>query len=373
MKKLSIIFISLLISSGIIGQNIGIGTSTPFSKLTLQGLESSANGVNAALQITNTAPGGGSWYLRSGATGTATPAAGFSIANNSGYIFSLTNTGSMGLLTLTPQESLHIGYGNIRLDNSYNGVMLNAADRPFVTRAFDQFTSGPYNGLGRWGLFMEPSRLTLGIPNMPGKAFEVARYELDGTHSSLFGINVNGAVELNGNTGAAGQVLTSNGAGAADWQTAPSSSNNDVRFEASFSGSASTFSPTLNYTSSYNFNTGAVTINSTGITINSSGLYHLEGYYDVVYTFTSAPILFVQQFFSYLQRTYTESRFETVIKDPLNPTSNRYINYAKFSREVYITAPASINCGFISGYSLSGGTSFSSNHSGRISGYLISQ
>lgn len=374
MKRLFSLTVLTLFISTISAQNIGIGTSSPSSKLTIQGSESAVNGLATGLQITNTAPGGGSWYLRSGATGTATPAGGFSIGNNTDYVLSLNSNGYMGLLTVDPQERLHIYDGNLRFDNSWKGVQLNAADRPFITRGFDPFTSGVYNGLGRWGVFMEPSRLTMGIPNLPGKVFQVARYELNGNHTSLFGVDVNGALQLNGNTGTQGQVLTSNGTGAASWQKASSSSDNDVRFEASFieSGTGGLSNPTITYNSYYNYNPTAVTIAGSGITINVSGLYHIEGYYDASYTFSGAPALFAQEFVSFLGRSFVESLNEVVARDPVFTAQFRYINYGKFSREVYIVAPASISCGFSNSYS-SGGVSFTSaTHRGRISGYLIS-
>ncbi|MBC7934545.1 MAG: hypothetical protein H7Y86_04180 [Rhizobacter sp.] len=373
MNKIKFLIICIACAPAVLGQNIGIGTATPISRLSIQGSESTGNGLATGIQLTNTAPGGGSWYLRSGATGTATPAGGFSIGNNADYILSLNSNGYMGLLTVNPLERLHLAEGNLRLDFSDKGIILNGFDRPFVTRAFDTFTSGLYNGLGRWGMFMEPSRLTLGIPNMPGKGFEVARYELNGVRSSLFGVDVNGAVQLNGNTGSAGQVFTSNGAGAASWQKAASSSDNNVRFEASFiSNFTSPINPVLEYTSEYNFNTSAVTINATGITINLSGLYHIEGYYDVEYTFNSAPGYFTQEFYSDLDRVFSESRREPLLRD-VAFVGFRYLNYGRFSREVYITAPASIRCGFGNSYNLGGASYLNSLHLGRVSGYLISQ
>ena len=39
---------------------------------------------------------------------------------------------------------------------------------------------------------MEPHRLTLGIPDLPGKAVEVARYNTDSTRETLATIDVNG-------------------------------------------------------------------------------------------------------------------------------------------------------------------------------------
>ncbi len=72
------------------------------------------------------------------------------------------------------------------------GVALAGEDKPLITRGFDRFTSGSKNGLGRWGLFMEPHALVAGIPNMAGKWFVVGRYNQDGTKNDLLSINSEG-------------------------------------------------------------------------------------------------------------------------------------------------------------------------------------
>jgi hypothetical protein len=68
--------------------------------------------------------------------------------------------------------------GNIKSTNSSLGINLNGVDRPFITRAFDLFTSGNYDTLGRWGVFMEPGALTFGIPNNnnSGTKYQFATY-----------------------------------------------------------------------------------------------------------------------------------------------------------------------------------------------------
>jgi hypothetical protein len=358
-------------------QNVGIGTATPFTKLTVSGEESTPNGVGTAISIFNNAPGGGAWYMRAGATGTATPAAGFSIADNNAYWFNINNAGYIGLNTLAPAERLHLESGNIRMANTLKGIILNGADRPFITRGFDTFTTGNYTGLGRWGLFMEPSRLTLGIPNMPGKAFEIAKYELNGNRLTLMSVDVNGALQVGGSTGSTGQVLTSNGSSAPSWQTLAGAFDNNTRFEASFSGSGSSSAePALSYSTIYNTNTADVTITATGITINKTGLYHIEGYFSSSVTFTGAAPVYIQQSFSLNvnARFYQHAIRTPLERDMSNSISFGYRNFTRHVNEVYIVAPATITPDPATFYSLPGGSSLSSaNNSGRISGYLISE
>lgn len=80
------------------------------------------------------------------------------------------------------------GYGEFSLPNAAQGVMLGALDRPMITRGWDQFTSGVNAGVGRWGMFMEPSTLTIGIPDttVGTKYFSVVKYAADGTRTNLF-------------------------------------------------------------------------------------------------------------------------------------------------------------------------------------------
>lgn len=82
--------------------------------------------------------------------------------------------------------------------NGTGGVRLNSQDKPLITRGWDAFTSGGYNGLGRWGLFMEPSALTIGIPNIANKYFVVAKYNADSTKSDMLSVASSGTTTVNG-------------------------------------------------------------------------------------------------------------------------------------------------------------------------------
>lgn len=79
--------------------------------------------------------------------------------------------------------------------NSDPGIRLNAADTPLITRGFDPFgaAAGPNKtGHGRWGLFMEPGNLNIGIPELQNRGFEVSRYRTDGTRTMLMRIDQDG-------------------------------------------------------------------------------------------------------------------------------------------------------------------------------------
>lgn len=65
--------------------------------------------------------------------------------------------------------------------NSQNGISLNQGNLPLITRGYDPFTSGAYSGLGRWGLFMEPFYLTLGVPDIGGRGIRFVEYNENST------------------------------------------------------------------------------------------------------------------------------------------------------------------------------------------------
>ena len=87
-------------------------------------------------------------------------------------------TGNFGISTNNPLHKLHIN-GGLFLDNNTSGILLDAANRPLITRGWDAFTSGIYNGAGRWGLFMEGARINIGLPNGILSNFGVSTYNAD--------------------------------------------------------------------------------------------------------------------------------------------------------------------------------------------------
>ncbi len=229
MKRIFITAAFILFASLVQAQNVGIGTVVPTSKLSVVGTETATHGESASIKIQNlAAPSLNAWYIRAGATGTTTPSGGFSIADNSGYRLNITNTGSIGIGTTTPSEQLTILSGNISLLSSNKGILLNAVDGPMINKGYDPFTSGNYIGLGRWGLFMEPNVLTLGIPeDTPLKgspAFAISSYNINSTvYKQLFkvtsAITGNALVEVNGKMEIEGLNMLEFGAGVSGKET----------------------------------------------------------------------------------------------------------------------------------------------------------
>lgn len=174
--------------------NVGIGTNTPVNKLQLVGgTDATFTSNSGFLTIGNT--GGTNIVfdnneILSRNNGGDSPL----YINTSGgdVILNYLGSGKVGIGTSTPDEKVTIGSGNIRLWNSAKGIILDAVDRPLITRGFDAFTSGNYTGLGRWGIFMEPSNLTFGVPNLAGKAFQFAAYETNSTPTNVLAIDNTG-------------------------------------------------------------------------------------------------------------------------------------------------------------------------------------
>ena len=88
--------------------SVGIGTTAPIAKFSVSGNENTTNGFASAVSLSNTASGGGNWYLRAGANGTRTPASGLTIANDIGYWMTITSGGAVGINTVTPDATLSV-------------------------------------------------------------------------------------------------------------------------------------------------------------------------------------------------------------------------------------------------------------------------
>jgi len=96
---------------------------------------------------------------------------------------------------------------SIRAQNGVNilsdvGIHLSAGNEPIIVRDFDVFaTNAPPQkaGIGRWGMFMEPGALVMGIPgdDLPFRTFAVAKYNTNGTFIPLLQVDQAGTVTAN--------------------------------------------------------------------------------------------------------------------------------------------------------------------------------
>ncbi len=99
-------------------------------------------------------------------------------------------------------------------------------------------------------------------------------------------INFTGALKLTGNTGAAGQVLSSNGASAPVWRNTALS--NTTRFSVNIINDGTQVGA-MPFSTNYNLNPTDVTIGFSSITVHRTGLYHFEGNFLIYITHLSPP------------------------------------------------------------------------------------
>ncbi len=148
------------------------------------------NGINWVQGIGPQGPQGSSGLASGSVAGNTTYWNGTDWVLNSSNIYN--NGANVGIGTVSPLQKLHVD-GNIHLTNSNFGVILEAGDRPLITRGWDAFTSGTYNGIGRWGLFMEPSTLVLGTPSLANNGnVAFRRFNADGTSTTTLFMNSQG-------------------------------------------------------------------------------------------------------------------------------------------------------------------------------------
>lgn len=183
-------------------QNVGIGTSNPLNPLHVVG----STNVMLRLVSTNSFASEISFYTADGLKGyvgaynntlevAAVALEPVTLLTSGTQRMIVTAGGNVGIGSLTaPAEKLTIQSGNILLSNADKGIILNGADRPMITRGFDPFISGNYTGIGRWGMFMEPNRLVLGVPNLSDKAIEFAGYNTNSSRSAFLTIQQSGKV-----------------------------------------------------------------------------------------------------------------------------------------------------------------------------------
>jgi hypothetical protein len=356
MKKIFIAGVFILFVGMGYAQNVGIGTTTPITKLNIIGNRSSMPSIPGAtstgvFRIGVSANEGidfgkeftppYSAWMQIGFNGTPEPLSIQPLGGNVG-IGILSPTAKLdvnGTVKIQGLNTLEFGAGVAK--------ELNAGKIGYQT-----FTAGALDIIGAGTLV---SNRKINILAEGGTTF-------------------NGPINVGGSTGTVGQVLTSNGTAAPTWTNTALSNN--VRFEVSLFGSTTTLpDPPLTYSTIYNLNSTAVSISGSGITVNRSGLYHIEGYFTTQYDFTTtAPSYLVNSLYLNIDgRTYTQALIEGTNRDLDNSAIIRYRKSIRFVQEVYIGAPGNVNLNLVTILLGAGSAGWSlSVHSGIISGYLIS-
>ncbi len=177
-------------------------------------------------------------------------------------------------------------------------------------------------------------------------------------------INIGGALQVNGNAGIAGQVITSNGASDPTWQN--SSFSNNTRFAVKFIETvSSTGGGSLPLTLNYNLNPADVSISANSFTINKTGLYHFDYFLHYSGFSTTVPGITTQ-----LVGVYPSGTNLFLIGEVVSNIANdgAYRGNWHFTMDVHIVAPATLSIA----RQIFDVTSFSVVQ-GDFLGYLISQ
>jgi hypothetical protein len=163
-----------------------------------QGQDSTVGGgfMNNAGGQRATVPGG--WNNR--ATGDYSFAAGQSAVASAAGSMVFSDSSGNDFVSSVANEFAIRAYNGVRIQSDV-GLHLNAVNRPLIVRDWDLFSGSAPSGkanIGRWGLFMEPYALVIGIPNtdVGARYMEVARYNTDGTRDKIFGVGNNGITTI---------------------------------------------------------------------------------------------------------------------------------------------------------------------------------
>lgn len=93
------------------------------------------------------------------------------------------------------------------------GVVMNGYLGPLITKMYSLFSSGKYSGLGRYGLFVEPSTMILGFPNLTGRMAKIVAYNDDSTYQNVATFDINKVQFHTPELEVSGHIKASNGMG----------------------------------------------------------------------------------------------------------------------------------------------------------------
>jgi hypothetical protein len=196
--------------------NMGIGTSSPFTTLH----------VKSTLANPMIIDGGNQLFVTLAENGMSRGYIG-SYSGNAEDVELGTYSSNTGNVHLTTQNTprLTVNYdGNVGIGNSNPNTALT-----FAPSLGKKITLYP-GATGDVGFGVAGNRLQIYSDN-PNADVAIG-YDAAGVFNEKLAVKANGALAVNGNTGSAGQVLTSNGTGAAQWQSpAPSTATiiNDAK------------------------------------------------------------------------------------------------------------------------------------------------
>ena len=317
-----------------IAQNVGIGTITPSEKLEVH------NAVNSNLKISSADYNDTSRLILSNRN-----------ISNQGTDFNINAIREEGLLITTKSDlvnnnndSLFVlkssGRLGLGVKNPASRLDVNGGERilGFNTLEFGAGVTGKEPNAGKIG-YRTFSTNALDIVGAGAGTTDRQIYFFAEGGSYFSGpINISSNLQINGNSGTTGQVLTSNGTGSPSWQ--PTSFSNTTRFDATGTNGAFYYSD-LNFTTVYNTNTTDVSVGVSSIAIYKAGLYHLEGSVEVQadYFPNAAYPPFYYLYFSTNTGHYVQILRENYVKDGSVISAQERYNLAKpFSLDMYLTA-----------------------------------
>jgi hypothetical protein len=347
--KQVIIFSYLLFATAFTNaQNVGIGTLYPTEKLEVH------NPVNSVVKISSANYNDTSRLILSNRDNTnagtdflltAIQEQGLLISTRS----DLANNNNDSLLVLKSSGRLGLGVKNPVTKLDVNG---GARIAIFNTIEFGGGVAGKEINAGKIGY----QTFTVDALDIVGAGSsttdrKVKLYAEGGT--TLTGpINIAGALQVYGNSGTAGQVLTSNGTASPAWTN--SAFSNTTRFGIYFSDATHGGGNLNPQQTLYNTNPADITIGASSITINHTGLYHFNGNINgIIQTntaFSAVPAFSIdlnfQNYGFYLQENKQMQ---------YNPgQTDLYSHYELFSQDFYIVAPQTISVQSL--YNYSGGS-----------------
>lgn len=329
MKKLILVLLlTILFLPVTFAQNVGIGTTTPVTRLHVSGTPSNIATFNGGGQmwITLSESSIDRGYIGSFTGNTEDVDFGTYLSNTTGKVhlttsnqprLSVNPSGNIGIGTVDPEARLHL-----RTTNWIKTIFENDAGQPrgyigsdnngTLTLSSNAYWNGSawvYPNTGNNSLYL--------LLHQPNQAFEFRVRPDGGSQSTAMVVKVNGNVgigtnnpaaklDINGDVniqnrvllnnaaGNAGQALISNGnASSPTWQNIAYSNNDRFMFISSNLNSKSgAFLDTILFNTAYALS-GAVSYNSNGLfTINKSGLYSIKGNFSSNISCTAAGLAY---------------------------------------------------------------------------------